>query len=202
MDNALTQRLKTWLETPADRRDIEQGRTLILQLMRNPFFANGFAARPKAFMKQAEYELGKFLRERTAGAEHTEVERMAVQVAAINKADGLDQPLPGSDKAKKSTASRIARTEKFVKGRRADHDQLPEEIQALYTENLSIVQQKRALHAQLLVITRNAESKDYCPDGDRYPLVKEIIALDEKEKANWEKYDTWNADVPVRTPSK
>lgn len=193
MDKTLTTTLKNWLAASADKRDTETGRLLILKLMRNRFFANSFARNPKAFMKQAEYELGKFLKMRIAGAEHEDVERMTKQVAAINAADGLDQPLPGSDKSKKSVVSRIAKTEKFVKGRRADHDQLPEDIQALYTENLSIVQQKRALHAQLLVITRQAEkNKDYCPDGDRYPFVKEIIDLDKREKENWQKYDEWN----------
>ena len=34
----------------------------------------------------------------------------------------------------------------------------------------------------------------YCspfPDGDRYPFVKELIELDAKYHANWEKYDTY-----------
>jgi len=190
MDNALTQRLQDWLNTEADRRDTEQGRLLILQLTRNPYLAANFARDPKRFMPHAGYQLGKFLKLRLAGAEHAEVERMTRQVAAINKADGLDRPLPGKTKGKAAERRQIAKTGKFVKGRRADHDRLPEEIQALWTENLSLVQQKRALHAQLVVITRQAEgNSDYCPDGDRYPLVKEIIELDKREKANWEKYD-------------
>ena len=126
---------------------------------------------------------------------------MTKQADAIVEKDGLNEPLATKSNNKKAVIKALEKTDKFVKGRRADHDQLPEEIQALYKENLNIVQQKRAIHAQLIVITREADKKDYCPDGDRYPLVKELIELDKRERQNWEKYDTWNAAVSVRTPS-
>ena len=138
-------------------------------------------------MAHAEYQLSKFNTIAIANQEHADVERMAKQVEQINARSGLDAELPGN--SKKGKLYRIARLPEFKKGKRDDHDRLPEEIQALYIENLSIMQQMRAIHAQLVVITNAAQSKDYCPDGDRYPLVKEIIALDEKYRSNWLLYD-------------
>lgn len=189
MDNTLTERLRKWLGTPAAERNTEEGETLILMLMRNKYFAANFVRNPQRFMAHAEYQLGKFLTLRTAQKTHEEVARMTKQADAIVKKDGLDQPIGTKSGSKKAVLKALEKTDKFVKGRRPDHDQLPEEIQALYKENLNIVQQKRAIHAQLIVITKNAESKDYCPDGDRYPLVKELIELDKRERQNWEKYD-------------
>ena len=71
-----------------------------------------------------------------------------------------------------------------------DHDRLPEEIQAYYTENLSVMQNMRACHAQLVLLS-TTEKQSSCPDNDRYPFVKEIIALDEKYHRNWQKYDEY-----------
>ena len=189
MDTLLTQRLQEWLAAPVAERDVEQGRLLVLQLVRNRALANSFARAPKHFMPHVEYHLQKFLALRLAQQTHEDVEKMAAQVETIVKEDGLDQPIDTKSESKKAVIKALEKTDKFVNGRRPDHDQLPEEIQALYKENLNIVQQKRAIHAQLIVITREADKKDYCPDGDRYPLVKEIIELDKRERQNWEMYD-------------
>ncbi len=188
MDTQLTGVLQEWLNLPAERRNIETGRWLILKLTRNRILADNFTRFPSRYMSHAEYQLQKFLNVRLAEQDHKDVERMSLEVAQICERDGLDRPLPGNEK--KAVQKRIARTEKFVKGRRADHDRLPEDIQALYKENLHIMQQKRAIHAQLMVITAKA-SKDYCPDGDRYPLVQEIIRLDKQERENWKRYDEY-----------
>ena len=54
------------------------------------------------------------------------------------------------------------------------------------------MQQMRHNRAQLLVIM-NTKDNTVCPDGDRYPFVKELIALDDRYLSNWEKYDTYTA---------
>ena len=77
-------------------------------------------------------------------------------------------------------------TNEFKAGKRADHDELPDEIQALYVENLSIVQKMRELHLKLRSLSlANAT----CPDSERYPFLKELIALDKRLHSNWEQYD-------------
>ena len=80
----------------------------------------------------------------------------------------------------------------FKAGKRADHDQLPDEIQALYVENLGIVQKMRELHLKLRTLSLENAT---CPDSERYPFLKELIALDKRLHSNWEQYDhyTWTA---------
>ena len=41
-----------------------------------------------------------------------------------------------------------------------------------------------------------------CPDSERYPFLKELIALDKKLHANWEAYDHYVAPGPDAAPSR
>ena len=59
-------------------------------------------------------------------------------------------------------------------------------MQALYVENLSIVQKMRELHLKLRSLSLDSAP---CPDSERYPFLKELIALDKKLHSNWEIYD-------------
>lgn len=187
IDRKLTEQLQQWLDTKAEDRDIATGAMLLRKLVRNLIFAANFERNPQRHMKMAEYQLSKLLVPRLNGHTHDDVVRMTKQVKEINAELHLDQPLPGGKKA--SELKRIEKTDKFRVGKRPDHDQLPEEIQALYTENLSIMQNMRACHAQLVVLSTGKQSS--CPDGDRYPFVKEIIALDERYRQNWRQYDEY-----------
>ena len=74
----------------------------------------------------------------------------------------------------------------FKAGKRADHDSLPAEVQALYVENLDLVHRMRELHLKLRTLSLDNAT---CPDSERYPFLKELIALDKKRVANWDIYD-------------
>ena len=74
----------------------------------------------------------------------------------------------------------------FKAGKRADHDTLPEEIQALYVENLDLVHRMRELHLKLRTMSTTDST---CADSDRYPFLKEFIKLDKKLHDNWNVYD-------------
>ena len=188
MDEKLTQELQQWLNTDAEKRDIETGARLVRVLVRNQVLAAGFQRLPKKYMKMVEYQLSKFLPMRLAKVTHQDVVRMSGQATLIASRNQLNAPLPGKDKM--PVLKRIEKTEDFKLGKRPDHDRLPEEIQALYSENLSLMQNMRACHAQLVLLSL-PENQSSCPDGDRYPFVKELIELDAKYHANWEKYDTY-----------
>ncbi len=188
MDEKLTKKLQEWLNTPQEKRDVNTGATLVRQLVRNQVLAAGFQRLPKKYMKMVEYQLSKFLPMRLAKVTHEDVQRMTRQVTLIAAEHKLDAELPGSKKT--PVRKRIEKTEDFRLGKRPDHDSLPEEIQALYAENLSLMQNMRACHAQLVLLSL-PENQSSCPDGDRYPFVKEIIALDERYHANWKKYDEY-----------
>ena len=189
IDRKLTAQLQEWLNAPEEKRDIEVGASLVRRLTGNIILADNLKRMPGRFMKMAEYQLQKFLPMRLNDITHEEMQQMSKQVKVINQDHGLDKPLPGSSKI--AEVKRIARTEEFKLGKRADHDKLPEEIQACYTDNLSIMQNMRACHAKLVLLSLPENVSQTCPDGDRYPFVKEIITLDAKYHANWEKYDTY-----------
>ena len=191
MEAQLKKQLEDWLSTPVKNRDVATGAMLTRRITRNIILANNYEKFPDRFGKMVEYQLSKFAVVRVKeNADHEMVEKMARQAEEISKRNGLDKKLPGFENWKEPT--RILKTERFAKGKRADHDSLPEDIQALYTENVSIMQQMRHNRAQLLVIM-NTKDNTVCPDGDRYPFVKELIALDDRYLSNWEKYDTYTA---------
>lgn len=81
----------------------------------------------------------------------------------------------------------------FKAGKRTDHDLLPAEVQALYVENLDIVHHMRELHLKLRTLSLDNAT---CPDSDRYPFLKEIIALDKRLHDNWDTYDHFVIQEP------
>ena len=188
MDEKLTKELQQWLNTDAEKRDIATGARLVRVLVRNQVLAAGFQRLPKKYMKMVEYQLGKFLPMRLNKVTHDDVVRMTGQATLIASQRKLNAPLPGKDKTPE--IKRIEKTDDFKLGKRAVHNRLPEEIQALYTEYLSLMQNMRACHAQLVLLSL-PENQSSCPDGDRYPFVKELIDLDQRYHANWQKYDTY-----------
>jgi hypothetical protein len=91
-------------------------------------------------------------------------------------------------------ASKSEEFAEFKAGKRADHDLLPVEIQALYVENLDIINRMRELHLKLRTMSLDDAT---CPDSERYPFLKEIIALDKKRVENWDVYDHFIPGTPV-----
>lgn len=182
MDEKLTAQLQEWLNTPEEKRDMTKGSSFVTvgamlcrRITRNIILGNNFERLPARFYKQVAYELGKFLTMRLKHQTHEDVVRMTAEVETIAKERKLDN---------KNTPR--------SKGKRPDHDQLPEDIQALYTENLSIMQQMRHNRAQLLVIVNTPGLS--CPDGEKYPFLTELIALDNRYRKNWQAYDEYTPD--------
>lgn len=192
MDPKLAKQLQDWLATPADKRDVKTGAMLCRRITRLITLGNNYERMPGRFGKMVEYQLSKFATVRVKdNADHALVERMAAEAEDIAKAHKLDDRLPGFDNW--AEKKRIDKLPDFRKGKRADHDSLPDEIQALYAENIGLMQQMRHNRAQLLVII-NTTDKTVCPDGDRYPFVKELIKLDAQYRANWQRYDSYTPD--------
>ena len=172
MDAKFTQQIQDWINTTAEQRDYAKGALLLLQLTGNQIMYRNLMANPKRNAQFIEYQLQKRLNFRLQKLTHQQVEEMQRQVDVIvKKRLSLKEDNPAAD---------------FRKGKRADHDELPDEIQALYVENLGIVQKMRELHLKLRSLSlENAP----CPDSERYPFLKELIALDKRLHSNWESYD-------------
>ena len=126
---------------------------------------------------------------RLADLTHAQVEEMqkAVdKIVALRHPDREETPV---NNAPESTNVNVS--SEFKAGKRADHDSLPIEIQALYVENGNIIHKMRELHMRLRSLSvENAT----CPDSERYPFLKELIALDKQYHKNWQVYDSWSAE--------
>lgn len=174
MDNNFTKQVQDWLNTPSAERDYEQGAMLLLKLNGNQImYRNLTMRRTKNGEEFIEYQLKKRLTFRLKQVTHEQVEQMQKQVDGIVVKRNLEK-------------QESKPTSEFKTGKRADHDDLPDEIQALYVENLSIVQKMRELHLKLRSLSLENAT---CPDSERYPFLKELIALDKRLHSNWEAYD-------------
>lgn len=187
MDHELTKKIRAWLETPEEQRDLEEGALLVLRLSNNRIMYQGFQRNLKRSAKMIAYQLQKYYNFRVKDLTHQEVAEMAAEVKKIVEKDNL-QAIPPLAKSSESVGESPSPEliAAIKKGKRVDHDTLPEDIQALYIENLNILQRMRNLHAKLeLLSVENAT----CPDSERYPFLKELIALDKQYHENWHTYD-------------
>ena len=169
MNEEFTKQVQDWLNTPAEQRDNAQGALFLLQLTGNQIQYRNLMANPRRNAEFIERQLQKRLSFRLQQLTHAQVEEMQRQVDVIVET----KLTPNSG-------------ENFKQGKRDDHDKLPDDIQALYVENLGIVQRMRELHLKLRSLSLDNVP---CPDSERYPFLKELISLDKKLHANWEAYD-------------
>ena len=174
----LTPKIKEWLDTPADQRDIAAGAELLLRVNRNRILYNNIMRNPAKHAPTLEYHLQKILKQRLIDTTHEEVARMMATVDGIAEQHGF---------------SRSTRSE-FQRGKRADHDMLPPEVQQLYVDNADIMRRMRDAHTRLRMIN---STNSTCPDSDRYPLAKDIIKLDLQYRDNWNLYDHYVKGTPL-----
>ena len=173
----IIEKVKAYLEAAPEERDLAEGALLVLQLTNNRIMYQNFMRRPNHYASRIEYELQKKYNFYLQQLTHEQVLEMGKQVQTIAKEHNLADEHEG-----------------FKKGKRADHDALPLEIQALYAQNMSIMQQMRRLHTQLQLLSVEHST---CPDSERYPFLKELIALDKQYHANWQAYDHYKIGEPA-----
>lgn len=179
----LTPQIKEWLAADPDKRDLKAGAELLLRITRNRILYANIMRNPVAKASLLEYHLQKILKNRLIDTTHEEVKLMMGQVDAISTARGL---------------SASARTP-FQNGKRADHDELPDEVKQLYVENAEIMRRMREAHTRLRMINPQNST---CPDSDRYPLAKAIIEYDRRYRDNWNVYDHYVKGTPMAATVK
>ena len=185
MDHKFTELIKQWLETLESKRDYTVGALYLLKLSGNQIMYKNIIAQIDRRHDFVEYQLQKYYNFRVQALTHAQVEEMASQVATIADEHHLTDD-----------ASTVPEEERRL-GKREDHDSLPDEVKAKYVENLSLLQRMRELHLRLRSLSLENST---CPDSERYPFLKELIALDKKLHANWEAYDHYVASAPKATP--
>lgn len=188
MDKQFTLKLQEWINTPAKERDYDQGALFLLQLTNNKIMYRNISRDPKRHAEFLEFKIKRYLQYRLQDLTHDEVQDMQRKVDSIAVEHALDKVTP-SAKEKEEALSESAQ---FRAGKRADHDTLPAEIQALYAENADIMRKMRELHLQLRKLSTQGST---CPDSDRYPFLKEIIEMDKRYHRNWQEYDNYAASL-------
>ena len=129
MDHKLTQDIINYLNTSSDKRDVVFGATLLLKLNRNRILFQNACKRPIKYAEKIAYELQKHLNIRVDHktiADVIEMDKMVVPAITYILSEGApvisaddDLPIEGVK----------------VLGKRIDHDELPEEIQNIWTFN-------------------------------------------------------------------
>lgn len=217
MDNKLTEKIQSWLDTPEDNRDYDLGALYLLQLSNNQIMYRNISRNAKKHAQFIEHQINKYMKFRVATLTHEQVTEMQKKVDMIISLRHLDKEETGSkepaktivptntevsslqnnpastngvgfDEACGGTANSQQENKQFKAGKRLDHDSLPVEIQALYIENGNIIHKMRELHLQLRQLSKENAT---CPDSERYPFLKELIALDKTYHKNWQIYDSW-----------
>lgn len=203
MDIKFTEKVQAWLDTPAEERDYDQGAIFLLQLSNNQIMYRNLSRNTKKNAQFIEYQIRKYMKFRLADLTHAQVTEMQKAVdkivalrhldreeSPVNVADDTDVTGEDSGTVDAPESTNVNVSSEFKAGKRADHDSLPIEIQALYVENGNIIHKMRELHMRLRSLSvENAT----CPDSERYPFLKELIALDKQYHKNWQVYDSWSA---------
>lgn len=157
--------MQAWLNTPADARDIAAGALMLYQANRNKALYNSIIARPEKFAVKLEYEMRKHLKIRLAKMSLEDVARMEVKVMPrVEHTIAAEAVISTDDELPEGTVA---------KGKRADHDSLPPEIQALWDDNAMRYRKVRQLFEELKAMA------DAQP-CDRY---EKLVMLDKEEAA-------------------
>lgn len=166
MDHKFTEKIRTWLDTPVSERNIDEGATMLLQLNRNRILHQNIIRRGVKMMPKLEYELKKHLRIRDDGKTLHEVVAMEKKIMPV-------------------VEKMVEKPEAEHAGKRADHDELPEQIQQLWDGNFERYTKIKALFEELKAM----EKMQPC---DRYEKLK---LLDEAEKAYREALSAYDSYV-------
>ncbi len=166
-DPSVTARLQAFVNANEADRDYAAGALLLAKISGNRIeYQNNInnLERKKGHILN---RLRKYLDFRLAAMTHEQVAEMTAE------ADKIVTSIPAKER-------------KYNEGKRTDHDDLPDDIQAAYVETLDILRKQQELHYELKKISIREVT---CPDSERYPFAKEIIELDKKRLALWKKYD-------------
>lgn len=178
MDEKLTEKVQAYLnQSPADRNIVE-GATMLLSLSRNQLFYQKVIRKPEAYADKIAYELRKYLQIRLDRQTVKDVVRMNQTVLPAAQIV-LDEGAPVI-----STDDDTPQEGKKVRGKRADHDTLPEEIRLLWEENAELWFKIKDLFEQL-------KAMEHATACDRYEYLKQLDETEKKYRTNMQAYDSF-----------
>lgn len=153
---------QNWLDTPATERNLEVGAMLMLQSNRNRILYQNCIH--KQNFAKIEYELKKYLGNKYVQCNTEVIEKIAEEITVISE--------------------KISSEEN--KGKRKDHDELPQEVQDIILANSQRYARLRGLHERVKVLSGTG----YTP-CDRFPHLKEMLQLSTEIRDAWKFYDEY-----------
>lgn len=213
IDKLFRARVTEWLSKEKHTEaELAEGATMVLQCNRNHALYNTIMRRPARYEEKIAYELRKHLRylkdEMTLddvksmeqrilpviGKAITETEKTADEVAAAMGETPKDSILPSpayDAEDGKQTDAIVAR------GKRTDHDTLPEAIRAIWDKNAERYKKIKQAHETCKTLTAAC---------DRYEYTKAIAELWADYKKDFDTYDHYvlvpvNDEAGTQTPA-
>ena len=188
MDQNVTKQIEKFLSIakPSDEQ-IREGALLLLRLNQSARgLYNSAMARPQSMLPWIQADLKKYLGIRKRGlktseteAYNRETERLVKQTLTVVPAE---------------VAKAIGNVpESAQKGKRPDHDQLPEHIQEIWPKNAERWKKLRQMHIQLGVMIKQP---GYQPcDGNE--LCHALRQLDADIRNDYRRYDEYDVNAPT-----
>ena len=144
-DVKFTQKIKQWFDSEHTDENIREGALLLLQINNNRHLYQQIMLRPQRMLEHLKYELQKHYDYRIKGLSLDEVRKFDGEVTpllqkAVDSTADADKlaadvapHLPFVDA---ENTDSIDATAIIAKGKRADHDQLPDEIKEIWDANI------------------------------------------------------------------
>lgn len=176
MDEKLTQKIQAYLDAAPEERNTVEGATMLLSLNRNRIFFQNVVRKPDKYADKVAYELTKHLHirlDRKTVADVVQMDKTVIPQVQTTIAEGA--PII-------STADDLPQEGVVARGKRADHDQLPDELQALWDESSQLWFKIKELFEQL----KGMEDSPAC---DRFEYLKQLDESDKRYRANMQAYD-------------
>lgn len=171
LDNTITKRLLDFIgKVNRSDEDIVEGATLLLQLNRNRQLFQTVLTNPRRFEPTIVYELKKFVPIRQRGQTLEDVKKEASQLLGELKPAVSDAKIDGDEDLPAHG------------GKRADHDLLPADIQAIWQQNADRWKKIKALYNTCLGIEQPCD------------LAESLYALKEewyRYKSEFARYDDY-----------
>lgn len=183
MDKAFTQDIADWLETPREERDVRKGAELLLRINGNQHIYHLAMIRPETAHDHVEADLKKFLQIRLDGHTMESVRQMDSEL--IPKVQNIITTRQDeSEDAPEETDD----TAPAHRGKRSDHNELPEEIREIYERGGELFEKIKQIFTEL-------QQMENAPACDRYEKLKVLKPLVKEYTDGWERYDNYNSDM-------
>lgn len=199
-DVKFTQRIQAWFDAEHTDDNIREGAMLLLQMNNNRHLYQQIMLRPRAMLEHLKYNLQKHLGYRIKGMTLDEVRRFDGQVtpvlqAAVDQTEQADaehaDSVPHLPFVESKNTDFIAPEAVIAKGKRADHDQLPDEIKEIWESNAALWKKIKQLFSSCQAYTLSCDRFEGLNAANE-DFQKMLVSLKEMYyayKANMETYD-------------